>query len=112
LLFPDSRGFPTQAWTQHRELRPAREAKKGHPKPWKEWTGMITLNTQVEDIVKIPGIVSYFIHHGVSPITCSGAFPQTIGRLLEIKKVADPQAFIDGLNNFIKEKAPSEEKSA
>lgn len=66
---------------------------------------MITLNTQVEDIVKIPGIVSYFIQQGVSPITCSGAYPQTLQRLLEIKKVPDPDAFIAGLNDFLKERA-------
>lgn len=30
---------------------------------------MITRNTQVEEIIKIPGIISYFIEHGVSPIT-------------------------------------------
>jgi len=65
---------------------------------------MITRDTQVEDIMDIPGIIGYFIQNGVSPITCSGAFPQTLGRLLEIKKVADPDAFIDGLNAFIKEK--------
>ena len=63
---------------------------------------MITRNTQVEEIVNIPGIISYFIEHGVSPITCDGAFPQTIGRLLEIKKVPDPGAFIDGINAFLK----------
>jgi hypothetical protein len=65
---------------------------------------MVTRDTQVEDMMDIPGIVGYFIQNGVSPITCSGAFPQTLGRLLEIKKVADPDAFIDGLNAFIKEK--------
>ena len=65
---------------------------------------MITRDTQVEEIVNIPGIVSYFIQNGVSPITCSGAFPQTLGRLLEIKKVPDPEAFIDGLNNFLKKR--------
>ncbi len=62
---------------------------------------MITRNTQVEEIVKIPGIISYFIEHGVSPITCDGAFPQTIGRLLEIKKVPDPDGFINGLNAYL-----------
>jgi hypothetical protein len=66
---------------------------------------MITPQTQVEEIVKIPGIISYFIEHGVSPITCDGAFPQTIGRLLEIKKVPDPDGFINGLNTFLKEMA-------
>ena len=65
---------------------------------------MITRDTQVEEIVKIPGIVSYFIQNGFSPITCSGAYSQTLGRLLEIKKVPNPDAFIDGLNGFLKER--------
>jgi hypothetical protein len=64
---------------------------------------MITRDTQVEEIVKIPGIISYFIKHGVSPITCDGAFPQSIGRLLEIKKVPDPGSFINGLNVYLGE---------
>jgi len=72
---------------------------------------MITRDTQVEDIVKIPGIVSYFIQNGVSPITCSGAFPQTLGRLLEVKKVPDPEAFINGLNGFLKERSRTVEDS-
>ncbi|MGD0152717.1 MAG: hypothetical protein ABSC17_02985 [Thermacetogeniaceae bacterium] len=63
---------------------------------------MVTKETLVEDVVTIPGIISYFIQHGVSPITCDGAFPQNIGRLLEIKKVPDPDAFIDGINAFLK----------
>lgn len=63
---------------------------------------MVTKETLVEDIVAIPGMISYFIQHGVSPITCSGAYPQTLGRLLEIKKVHDPDAFIDGVNAFLK----------
>lgn len=62
---------------------------------------MITKDTQVEEIVKINGTISYFIQHGVSPISCSGAFPQSLGNLLRIKKVADPDAFIDGLNEYI-----------
>jgi len=65
---------------------------------------MITRDTQVEEIVKIPGIISYCIQNGVSPITCSGAYSQTLGRLLEIKKVPDPDAFIDGLNSFLKDR--------
>jgi len=70
---------------------------------------MITRNTQVEEIVKIPGIIPYFIGRGVSPITCDGAFPQTIGRLLEIKKVQDPDAFIDGVNAYLRELATAVE---
>ncbi len=62
---------------------------------------MVTRDTQVEQIVKIPGVVGYFIQNGVSPVTCSGPFPQSLGRLLEIKKVTDPDGFIDGLNRFL-----------
>lgn len=65
---------------------------------------MITKDSQVEEIVKIPGMVSYFIQNGISPVTCSGVYSQTLGRLLEIKKIPDPDAFIDGLNRFIKER--------
>ncbi len=65
----------------------------------------ITKDTQVEEIVKIKGVVSYFIQHGVSPISCSGAFPQSLGNLLSIKKVADPDAFIEGLNAYIEDQA-------
>jgi len=72
---------------------------------------MITQDTQVEDIVKIPGVVLYCIQHGVSLVTCSGAFPQTIGRLLEIKKVPDPEAFIDGLNVFLNQGTTTVENS-
>jgi len=65
---------------------------------------MITRDTPVEEIVKTPGIISYFIQNGVSPITCSGTYSRTLGRLLEIKKVRDPDAFIEGLNAFLKER--------
>lgn len=65
---------------------------------------MITKDTLVEEIVDTPGVVSYFIQNGFSPITCSGAYSQTLGRLLEIKKVPDPDAFIKGLNNFLKKR--------
>jgi len=66
---------------------------------------MVDRDTLVEDIVNIPGIVSYCLQQGVSLITCDGAFPQTLGRLLEIKKVHDPDAFIAGLNVFLKEQS-------
>ncbi len=61
----------------------------------------ITKDTQVEEIMKIKGVVSYFIEHGVSPISCSGAFPQSLGKLLSIKEVAEPDAFIEGLNAYV-----------
>ena len=66
---------------------------------------MITRNTRVEDIMKIPGIMFYFIERGVSPITSDGAFPRDLGRLLEIKKVPDPDGFIEGVNTYLKELA-------
>jgi hypothetical protein len=65
----------------------------------------ITKDTQVEEIMKIKGVVSYFIEHGVSPISCSGAFPQSLGKLLSIKEVADPDAFIEGLNAYVADQA-------
>ena len=66
---------------------------------------MITKDTIVEDIVNIDGVITYFLQHRVSPVTCSGAFPQSLGKLLEIKKVEDPDAFIAGLNAFLSERA-------
>ena len=65
----------------------------------KRWNRvLVTKDTQVEEIVKIKGLVSYFIQHGVSPISCSCAFPRSLGNLLSIKKVADPDGFIEELN--------------
>ena len=63
---------------------------------------MITSDTQVEKIMEQhPEVVSYFIQKGVSPISCAGAFPATLGMLLTIKKVEDVDGFIKGLNDFI-----------
>lgn len=59
---------------------------------------MITADTPVDEILERHDVIAYFLERGVSPVTCSGAFTQSLGRLLAIKKVADPQAFIDGLN--------------
>jgi arylsulfatase A-like enzyme len=62
---------------------------------------MITENTQIEEIVQNYDVIPYFIKCGVSPISCSGAFPQSLGNFLRMKKVTDPVAFIDGLNSYI-----------
>lgn len=65
---------------------------------------MITMNTPVEDILgKFPGIIKYFIKNGVSPFSCAGAYPSSIGKLLEVKKVDRPEEFIEQLNIYIKE---------
>lgn len=65
---------------------------------------MITKETPVEDIAEIEGVFEYCLEHRVSLITCSGAFTQTLGKLLEIKRVKDPDAFITGLNAFLQSK--------
>jgi len=63
---------------------------------------MITLKTKVEDIVNdYPQAITYGIENGVSFVFCVGAFPATLGDLLHIKKVADPNAFVKGLNEYL-----------
>ncbi|MGA8830506.1 MAG: hypothetical protein WB554_02770 [Desulfomonilaceae bacterium] len=51
--------------------------------------------------MKIPGIVTFCIQKGFSLITCSDVFPDTIGKLLEIKNMADPISSIQELNDFV-----------
>jgi hypothetical protein len=63
---------------------------------------LITPDTKVEELMKIPGILSYCILKGVSLITCSDVFPDSIGKLLEMKNVADPETFIRELNVYLK----------
>lgn len=48
--------------------------------------------------------LTYFLENGVSPFGWGDVFPQSLGKLLEIKKVKDPDAFIAGLNKIITEK--------
>jgi hypothetical protein len=62
---------------------------------------LITLDTKVEEIINIPGITGYCIQKGVSLITCSDVFPDTIGKLLALKNVPDPEAFVSDLNNYV-----------
>jgi hypothetical protein len=62
---------------------------------------MITLDSQVEDLLAKPGVMTFFIERGYSPFSCSGAFPDTVGRFLAIKGVPDPEGFIRELNAFL-----------
>ena len=55
---------------------------------------MITKDTPVEEIMQKYDVLAYFLENGISPFSCAGAFPQSLGKLLEIKKVKDPDAFI------------------
>ena len=68
----------------------------------REVGGLITLETKVDEIMNVPGILSYCIRKGVSLITCSDVFPETLGKLLEIKKVPDPKSFVEDLNEYLK----------
>ena len=52
--------------------------------------------------MNVPGIVNYCIQKGVSLITCSDVFPDTLGKLLKIKNVLDPESFINDLNHYLK----------
>lgn len=66
----------------------------------------VTRKTRVEELVEqYPEAVPYFIRHGVSPIFCDGAFPTDLGRLLEIKKVPNPDSFIKCLNHFLRNRS-------
>jgi hypothetical protein len=63
---------------------------------------IITLEMTVEDLVnKYPQAIGYGIENGVSFVFCVGSFPATLGDLLRIKKIADPKAFVDGLNEYL-----------
>lgn len=65
------------------------------------------METPVEEVLeKFPGIITYFIKNGVSPFSCAGAYPASIGKLLEVKKITKPENFIKGLNQYIKENYP------
>jgi len=64
---------------------------------------LVTLDTKVEEIMSVPGIVGFCLKKGVSPITCSDVFPGTLGKLLQIKNVRDPQKFVDDLNEYLQE---------
>lgn len=61
----------------------------------------------MEALLDVPGVIAWFVQHGVSPFSCSGAFPGTLERLLEAKGVGDIDAFIRELDEAFAEIAPS-----
>lgn len=65
----------------------------------------ITKDTMVEEVFEVPGVLEYCLENRVSVFSCAGAYPQTFGSLLANKKVKDPDAFLEGLNAFLAEKA-------
>jgi hypothetical protein len=65
----------------------------------------ITADIQVEELMdQYPETVTYFIMNKVSPISCAGAYPKTLGEMLASKKVEDIDGFIKGLNDFMADK--------
>lgn len=62
----------------------------------------VTKDTPVVEVLRLPGAVSYCVLHGVTVFSCSGEYPCTMGRLLELRKVQDPDAFLSGLNAAIR----------
>lgn len=62
---------------------------------------MITRDTDIELLLATPGVVTWFVMRGISPFSCFGAYPGTVGRLLEARQVADPEGFILELNTFL-----------
>jgi len=66
----------------------------------------ITAGIQVEELMdKYPETVAYFIMNKVSPISCAGAYPKTLGEMLASKNIQDIDGFIKGLNDFMAKKA-------
>jgi hypothetical protein len=63
---------------------------------------VITKDTKVEEIMNITGIVTFCIQRGFSLITCSDVFPETLGKLLEIKEVHDQDSLLSDLNAYVK----------
>ncbi|KLU60650.1 hypothetical protein CEB3_c30330 [Peptococcaceae bacterium CEB3] len=63
---------------------------------------MINRDSPVEEIMEIPGVMMFFIENGISPFSCAGSFPGSLGKLLELKRVSPEkqEAFIKALNEF------------
>jgi hypothetical protein len=68
----------------------------------------ITADIQVEELLeKYPQTVGYFIMNKVSPFSCAGAYPKTLGEMLTARNVPDAAGFIRGLNELIEKKTPA-----
>ncbi|HHY68740.1 MAG TPA: hypothetical protein GYA09_00875 [Firmicutes bacterium] len=62
----------------------------------------VTLDTLVEEILnKFPETMSFFIENGVSPFSCSGAYPSSLGELLKRTGKEDAAEFVKKLNEYI-----------
>jgi hypothetical protein len=59
---------------------------------------VITAQTPVDTVLDLPGAMTYCIRNGISPFSCAGDYPGSIGELLRRKNAPDPDGFIAGLN--------------
>ena len=62
---------------------------------------MITLETPVEEVLQVPGALVWCLQNRVSLFSCHGAFPASLGRLLELKGVGDPAGFVERMNRAL-----------
>jgi len=60
----------------------------------------ITADTPVDEVLDLPGAMTYCIRNGISPFSCAGDYPGSIGELLRRKNAPDPEGFIAGLNEL------------
>jgi len=63
----------------------------------------ISLDIQIEDLaVKYPEAVGFLTRHDVRCIRCGEPVWGTLGELLEEEGIADPVAFVEELNVYLK----------
>lgn len=60
----------------------------------------VTMDTPAEEVLNLPGAMTYCVKNGVSPFSCAGDYPGSIGELLARRNVKDPAGFIAGLNEL------------
>jgi hypothetical protein len=64
----------------------------------------ISLETSIEELVELfPGAVGFLSRHGVRCIRCGEPLWCSLGELLKEEGVENPQAVVDGLNDYLKE---------
>ncbi|KPJ70047.1 hypothetical protein AMJ44_01045 [candidate division WOR-1 bacterium DG_54_3] len=68
-------------------------------------SAQITLDTQIEDLVKnYPEAVGFLTRHGIRCIRCGEPLWCSLGELLDQDGVDDPHQLVTELNDFLKRK--------
>lgn len=65
----------------------------------------VTMDTPAEEVLNLPGAMTYCVKNGVSPFSCAGEYPGSIGELLRRRNVKNPEGFIAGLNELASQAA-------